>query len=92
MRIGHSCKDKAKFIKGLRFINERAGVEPDIVDLIEAYARLRLQQGDEVCFYDNKIGGNDKKLQGFLEKNRHLEPQGVKLFGFLLSGNEEERA
>ncbi|MFV9691299.1 MAG: reverse transcriptase family protein [Desulfobacteria bacterium] len=73
MRIGHSCKDKAKFIKGLRFINERAGVEPDIVDLIEAYARLRLQQGDEVCFYDNKIGGNDKELEGFLEKNRHLD-------------------
>jgi len=35
------CNNKEKFIKNLRLFNQRAEVEPEIVDLIEAYAGLR---------------------------------------------------
>ncbi|MBW2351288.1 MAG: hypothetical protein JRF20_08900 [Deltaproteobacteria bacterium] len=49
------CENKDVFINNLRATNERAEVEPDIVDLVEAYARLRLDQDNELRFYDNKI-------------------------------------
>lgn len=66
------CKNKEKFLKNLRFINQRAGVEPEIVDLIEAYARLRLDQDNKIRFYDNKIRSKDRELEEFLNKNRYL--------------------
>ena len=67
------CENKDVFINNLRAINERAEVEPDIVDLVEAYARLRLDQDNELRFYDNKIRTNDKELEQFLDKNRHVD-------------------
>jgi RNA-directed DNA polymerase len=67
------CENKEIFIKNLRAINERAEVEPDIVDLVEAYARLRLDQDNELCFYDNKIRTDNKELDQFLDKNRHFD-------------------
>lgn len=67
------CENKKVIIKNLRAINERAGVEPDIVDLVEAYAGLRLDQDNELRFYDNKIRINDKELKQFLDKNRHVD-------------------
>jgi hypothetical protein len=67
------CENKEIFIKNLRAINERAEVKPDIVDLVEAYARLRLDQDNELRFYDNKIRINDKEIEQFLDKNRHLD-------------------
>ncbi len=66
------CKNKERFLENLRFINQRAGVEPDIVDLIEAYARLRLDQDNKIRFYDNKIRSKDRELDEFLNKNRYL--------------------
>ncbi len=66
------CKNKEKFLKNLRFINQRAEVEPDIVDLIEAYAKLRLDQDNKIRFYDNKIRSKDRELEEFLNKNRYL--------------------
>ncbi|MBW1965253.1 MAG: hypothetical protein JRI40_08605, partial [Deltaproteobacteria bacterium] len=67
------CESKDVLIKNLRAINERAEVEPDIVDLVEAYARLQLDQDNELRFYDNKILINDKELEQFLDKNRHVD-------------------
>lgn len=67
------CKNKEEFIKNLRIINERAEVEPELIDLIEAYARLRLDQDNEIAFYDNKTRIKGKELQEFLDKNRHLD-------------------
>lgn len=75
-----SCKNKEEFIKNLRIINERAGVEPEIIDLIEAYARLRLDQDKDIRFYDNKIRANDKELQEFLDKNRHFDHRVLNFF------------
>jgi len=66
------CKNKERFLENLRFINQRAGVEPEIVDLIEAYARLRLDQDNKIRFYDNKIRSKDRELDEFLNKNRYL--------------------
>lgn len=73
MDDGYPCKNKREFIENLRRINQRAGVEPEIIDLIEAYARLRLDEDKEIRFWGNRIGINDKELEGFLHKNRHLD-------------------
>ena len=73
MDHGYLCNNKEKFIKNLRFFNQRAEVEPEIVDLIEAYARLRLDQGKEIRYYGNRISSKNKELQEFLNKNRHLD-------------------
>ena len=67
------CKNKEEFIKNLRLINERAEVEPEIVDLIEAYVRLRLDQDNEIDFYNSQIRTKDKQLREILNKNRHLD-------------------
>ena len=67
------CENKEVFIKNLRAINKRAEVEPDIVDLVEAYARLRLDQDNKLRFYDNKIKIDNKELEQFLDKNRHVD-------------------
>jgi hypothetical protein len=67
------CNNKEKFIKNLRLTNQRAEVESEIVDLIEAYARLRLDQGKEIRYYGNRINSKNKELQEFLDKNRHLD-------------------
>lgn len=73
MAGGLHCKDKESFIRNLRLINHRAGVEPEIIDLLEAYAGLRLERDDEVCFFDNDINIKDKKIEAFLSKNSHLD-------------------
>lgn len=44
-------EDKEAFIRNLIQVNLRAGVEPELVDLLAAYARICLQQGGEVTFY-----------------------------------------
>jgi hypothetical protein len=67
------CNNKEKFIKNLRLFNQRAEVEPEIVDLIEAYAGLRLDQGKEIRYYGNRISSKNKELQEFLDKNRHFD-------------------
>jgi RNA-directed DNA polymerase len=67
------CENKERFLKNLRLINQRAGVKSDIVDLIEAFASLRLDQDKKIRFYNNKIRTKDRELQEFLNKNRHLD-------------------
>jgi RNA-directed DNA polymerase len=69
----YPCKNKGEFIENLRRVNQRAGVEQEIIDLIEAYARLRLDEDKEIRFFDNRIRINDRELQEFLLKNRHLD-------------------
>lgn len=73
MNDRYPCKNKEEFIDNLRRINERAGVEPEIIDLIEAYARLRLDKGKEAHFFDDRIRTNDRELQEFFFKNRHVD-------------------
>jgi len=66
-------KYKKEFLENLRRINQQARVEPEVLDLIVAYAKLRLDEGKEIRFWGNRIKINDKELQGFLHKNRHLD-------------------
>lgn len=73
MKNRRLCENKDIFIKNLRAVNERAEVEPDIIDLIEAYASLRLDQDNELRFYDNKIRFQSKELQQFLNKNSYFD-------------------
>jgi RNA-directed DNA polymerase len=75
MEDRYPCKNKGEFIENLRRINQRAGVEPEIIDLIEAYARLRLDEEKEIRFFDNRIRINDRELLEFLHKNRDLDPR-----------------
>lgn len=73
MKKRRLCENKEIFIKNLRAVNERADVEPDIIDLVEAYARLRLDQDEELRFYDNQITFENKELQQLINKNSHFD-------------------
>ncbi|MCZ7626937.1 MAG: hypothetical protein M5R38_15260 [Candidatus Methylomirabilis sp.] len=73
-------EDKEAFIRNLIQVNLRAGVEPELVDLLAAYARIRLQQGDKVTFYSEDAdlpGSRRKAVRALLEANRHLDPRAL---------------
>lgn len=82
MAGGLHCKDKESFIRNLRLINQRAEVEPEIIDLLEAYAGLRLERDEEVRFFDDDINIKDKEIEAFLSKNSHLD---YRILNFLAS-------
>lgn len=69
------CSDTSVFLQNLVSINQRAGVHPDIVDLVESYATLRLAHNREIDFYNaaRPISTGNKTLQEFLSKNSHLD-------------------
>ncbi len=71
----YACGHKEAFLTNLRLTNHRAGVEPEIIDLIEAYARLRLAREKAVDFFCGSIPVQDGKLKELLYKNRHLDPK-----------------
>lgn len=75
------CPDTASFLKTLVEVNLRAGVDPEIVDLLESFAALRLTHHREVDFYNaaKPVSAGDLRLQKFLQKNVHLD-QGAKTF------------
>ncbi|NJD68616.1 MAG: hypothetical protein FIA90_08215 [candidate division NC10 bacterium] len=73
-------EDKEAFIRNLIQVNLRAGVEPELVDLLAAYARIRLQQGDKVTFYSEDAdlpGSRRKAVRALLEATRHLDPRAL---------------
>jgi RNA-directed DNA polymerase len=83
------CKDE-KFISNLKEINKKAGVDPEIVDLIVAYANLCLKDKKEVNFYINSPVIKTKKptIKRFIEKNPHLDRRSL---SFLVSYSEMMR-
>lgn len=73
-------EDKETFIRNLIRVNLRAGVEPELVDLLAAYARIRLQRGDEVTFYTedgDPPESRRKSVRAFCEANCHLDPRAL---------------
>jgi len=75
------CRDE-KLIASLVEINKRAGAEPEIIDLIAAYARLCLKDERELSFYkDNSapaIPPTSKiSVRKFIEKNPHLDKRSL---------------
>ncbi len=71
------CIEKDIFLQNLVEVNQRAGVDPDVLDLIESYASLRLAHNREVNFYNSArpVSKRDNVLQTFLLKNQHLDKQ-----------------
>ena len=69
------CSDTTTFLKTLVTVNQRAGVDPEVVDLIESFALLRLAHNREIDFYTaaRPIAARDVMLQVFLRKNLHLD-------------------
>ncbi|MCG8639553.1 MAG: reverse transcriptase family protein [Desulfobacterales bacterium] len=76
---GHN---NSQFLKNLRAINEKAKVEPDIIDLIEAFARLKLDTNKPFEFYPDTIRQNPSDFNEFLKKNKHLDPQVLQFLKF----------
>ena len=69
------CPHTAAFLKTLVTVNQRAGVDPEVVDLIESFAILRLANNRDINFYTaaRPISAGDAMLQIFLQKNLHLD-------------------
>ena len=68
------CTENSIFLKNLVVVNQRAGVDSEVIDLLESYASLRLANNRKVDFYNSArpVSENDQALQAFLEKNKHL--------------------
>lgn len=59
--LNMKCSDE-KFISNLIEANKRARVDPEIIDLIAAYARLCLKYGKDLKFYDESPTLETKKI------------------------------
>jgi len=64
-----------QFISNLIEINKRARVEPEIIDLIAAYARLCLRYDKELEFYDENptLKTNKITVKKFVDRNQHFD-------------------
>ncbi len=69
------CQNHKIFLTNLRLVNERARVEPDIVDLIEAYAALQLKSNLPIDFYPPlpEKFKPDKYLHDFIKNNHSVD-------------------
>ena len=75
-----SCNEKKLFLENLLLVNRQAGVDSEVVDLIESYARLRLARNRKVDFYEARPSAVIKKdpmLQDFLQKNSQLDQRAL---------------
>ncbi len=83
------CPDE-QFISNLIEINKRAKVDPEIIDLIAAYARLCLKYGKELKFYDEDptLKTNKTTVKKFIDRNPHLDKRSL---SFLVSYTEMMR-
>jgi retron-type reverse transcriptase len=71
---GASVEARERFLSNLRLVNERAQVEPEIIDLVEAFARLDLEKDRPVTLHPGAPRRLSPPVEAFLEKNRHLSP------------------
>lgn len=69
------CTENSIFLKNLVEVNQQAGVDSEVLDLVESYASLRLAHNREVDFYNSArtVSEKDTDLQAFLEKNKNLD-------------------
>ncbi|OFZ39984.1 MAG: hypothetical protein A3D92_04585 [Bacteroidetes bacterium RIFCSPHIGHO2_02_FULL_44_7] len=84
-----NCPDE-RFISNLIELNKRADVDPEIIDLVAAYARLCLKDGKELNFYKEylALSTNKPTIQRFIEKNASLDKRSL---SFLVSYAEMMR-
>lgn len=72
------CKEQATYLNNLRTVNTQAGVDPELVDLIVAYARLRLEKKLDVSFYQEGLEGKIAKhpyIKTIIDKNKEADPR-----------------
>ncbi len=77
------CPDE-QFISNLIELNKKAKVDPEIIDLIAAYAGLCLRYNKKIEFYDEKPALKTTRIsvQKFIDKNAHLDRRSL---SFLVS-------
>lgn len=77
------CSDE-KFLSNLIEVNRRAGVEPETIELLSAYAGLCLRYGKELNFSGESVRVDSKRasVKEFIRKNLHLDPRSL---SFLIS-------
>ncbi len=68
---------KERFLSNLRLVNERAGVKAEVIDLLEAFARMELDRDRPVCLPPPRPQHLDKNVREFVSKNHHLPPQAL---------------
>jgi retron-type reverse transcriptase len=74
------CKDKKKYLNNLRKVNQRAGVDPELTDLLVAFAGVRLEKNKRVNFFqDNNIkrSASNSYFAEFLQKNKTIDPRAL---------------
>lgn len=69
-----SPEKRERYLQNLRLVNEQAGVEQELVDLIEAFAALELDRGNPVNLHPSAPSRLGKSVRQFLAKNQHLAP------------------
>ena len=77
--MSKQCNQKIIFLQNLVQLNRQAGVDREVIDLLEAYARLRLSRNRDVDFYPQKPSAikKDNFLQVFLQKNRGMDERSL---------------
>lgn len=74
------CKDKKKYLNNLREVNRRAGVDPELTDLLVAYAGICLKENRSVDFFKEKSVDRATKysyFDEFVNKNRTIDPKAL---------------
>jgi RNA-directed DNA polymerase len=69
----HHCRNQDQFLYNLRRVNEQAGVDKQIVDIIVVFARLKIERHEIIDFYPKLPHQDDPVILDFLEKNRHID-------------------
>jgi RNA-directed DNA polymerase len=69
----HHCQNQDQFLYNLRRVNKQAGVDNQLVDIIVAFARLKIERHKTIDFYPDSTPQNDPVILKFLEKNRHID-------------------
>lgn len=69
------CSNPEHFLQTIVETNKRAGVDDDLIDLIESYAALRLARNREIDFFNGArpVAQNDYVLTSFLARNTDLD-------------------
>jgi RNA-directed DNA polymerase len=86
MRCSHE-----HFLANLIEANKKAQAEPEVIELIAAYARLCLKESRDVNFYEKSSSPATNKItvKTFIDKNRHLDKR---ILSFLTSYAEMMRS
>jgi RNA-directed DNA polymerase len=77
----HHCRNQDHFLNNLRQVNEQAGVDKQVVDIIVAFARLKIEHQQIIDYYPDPTPQYDAHILKFLEKNRHIDKRAGRFLG-----------